>query len=73
MLICQPHTLGTHPEHREPEESLGKCRIGLQKGLLEKDGGLLPWLSKALELLMVLLQLLPLLGLPLDAEQKGIC
>lgn len=73
MLICQPRVLGTHPEHQEQEEPLGKHRIGLQKLLLEKDGGILPGLSKALELLMVLLQPLPLPGLPSDAEQKGIC
>lgn len=52
---------------------MGKRRIGLQKGLLEKDECLPPWLSKALKLLMVLLQPLPFLGLPSDAEQKGIC
>ena len=65
--------LGTHPVHQVPEEPLGKCGIGLQKGLLEKVAFLLPWLSKALELLVVLLQPLPFLDLPSDAEQKGIC
>lgn len=70
-LTCQPHTLGTHPEHQEPEEPSGKHRIRLQKGTFG-EGEVLTTLAKTLELPVVLLQPLPFLGLPWDAEQQGI-
>lgn len=65
--------LDAHPEHQEPAEPLSKHRTGLKKGLLEKDRSLPSRLSKAPELLLLLLLQSPLfLGLPSDAEQKGI-
>lgn len=71
-LTCQPHRLGTHPERQEPEQPLSKQRIRVQKGTFG-EGWVLTTLAKALELPMVLLQPLPFLGLPWDAEQQGRC
>lgn len=52
-LTYQPHRLGTHPEHQEPEEPLSKHRIRIQKGTFG-EGWVLTALAKAPELPVVL-------------------
>lgn len=47
--------------------------LGFKRGFWRRMGAFHPGSLKARELLVVLLQPLPFLGSPSDAEHKGIC